>query len=59
MEVPKEAYDAIAREISSDESPVGIDAEKTHIMILYRLARLEERLGRLESLLGADHDEEE
>lgn len=51
MQIPRDAYEALEREIASDESPVGIDAKKTHILILHRLERLEERLGRLEERL--------
>ena len=51
MTIPKEDYDRIAREIGSDTSPVGIDAKKTHIMILHRLAEIEKRLARLEAKL--------
>lgn len=51
MEIPKEAYDAIASEIASDESPVGIDAKKTHVLILHRLRRIEDRLARIEAAL--------
>lgn len=45
----KEQYDAIAKEIHSDSSPVGIDAKKTHILILQKLMRIEERLSSLEN----------
>lgn len=38
--------------IASDESPVGIDAKKTHILIIEKLLRIEERLERLERLVG-------
>lgn len=52
MDVPAEAYEAIARAIASDDSPVGIDAEKTHVIILHRLALIEERLKRIEEALA-------
>ncbi len=42
-------YRRIAREISSDASPVGIDARKTHVMILYKLEEIERRLAALEA----------
>ncbi len=45
---PKD-YRRIAREISSEASPVGIDAEKTHVMILYKLEEIERRLAALEA----------
>jgi hypothetical protein len=48
MEIPADAYERIAAEITSDASPVGIDAKKTHIMILYKLTEIEKRLERLE-----------
>lgn len=51
MEVPKDIYDLIAGEIASAESPVGIDAKKTHVMILHRLQQIEERLIRIENAL--------
>lgn len=44
----KEQYEAIAKEIHSDTSPVGIDAKKTHILILQKLMKIEERLERIE-----------
>ncbi len=56
MEVPKERYDAIEAEIASDTSPVGIDAKKTHIVILHMLERIEARLTRLETLIQAESD---
>ena len=40
MEIPQETYRAIENEIASDSSPVGIDAKKTHIMILHQLRDL-------------------
>ncbi len=53
MEISRDAYEALEREIASEESPVGIDAKKTHILILHHLERLEERLARLEERLEA------
>ena len=44
----KETYDQIAEIIHSDESPVGIDAKKTHILILHKLGEIEKRLDALE-----------
>ncbi len=51
MEIPQEAYKAIENEISSDSSPVGIDAKKTHVLILHQLRVMEERLQRIEAAL--------
>lgn len=49
MDVPEERYDALLREIASDRSPVGIDAAKTHVMILHLLEDLGRRLERIEA----------
>ena len=51
MEIPKETYEAIENQIASDSSPVGIDAKKTHVMILHQLSRIEARLERIEASL--------
>lgn len=51
MDIPPEAYERIARAIESDESPVGIDAKKTHVLILHKLLELEARLERIETSL--------
>jgi len=37
LKVKKKLFDAIAEEIHSDKSPVGIDAKKTHVLILEKL----------------------
>ncbi|NBC16196.1 MAG: hypothetical protein GVY18_02645 [Bacteroidetes bacterium] len=58
MHVPQERYDAIAREIASDDSPVGIDAKKTHIVIIHLLEDLQRRLDRIEAHLGLTNDAE-
>ena len=49
LKVDQEIFDSIAKEIHSDSSPVGIDAKKTHILILEKLMQLEKRLDRIES----------
>ena len=51
MEIPQDAYQAIENEIASEESPVGIDAKKTHVMILHQLRLIEERLTKIEEAL--------
>ena len=51
MEIPQEAYQAIENEIASENSPVGIDAKKTHVMILHQLRQIEERLTKIEEAL--------
>jgi len=51
LKVNKELFKAIAEEIHSDKSPVGIDAKKTHVLILEKLIQLEKRLDRIEAKL--------
>ncbi|MFK7983204.1 MAG: hypothetical protein AB8G86_24705 [Saprospiraceae bacterium] len=51
LKIEKTAYEAIAEEIHSDKSPVGIDAKKTHVLILEKLIQLEKRLERIEAKL--------
>ncbi len=51
MHVPEARYAEIAREIASDDSPVGIDAKKTHILIIHLLERIERRLDAIEAEL--------
>jgi hypothetical protein len=58
MKVPDGVYDRLAREIESDESPVGIDAKKTHVIILHMLMEMERRLERIENALGLESGEE-
>lgn len=47
----QEQYNEIAKEIHSDSSPVGIDAKKTHILILQKLINIEARLDSIEKRL--------
>lgn len=54
LKVEKEIYNAIAKEIHSDNSPVGIDAKKTHILILEKLIQIEKRLERIETKLDKE-----
>ena len=51
LDVPPDIFVSIEREISSEASPVGIDAKKTHIMILHKLQEIHERLRRIEARL--------
>ncbi len=50
LDVAESDYRQIEELISSDESPVGIDAKKTHVLILDKLLKIEQRLERLERL---------
>lgn len=51
-------YQEIATLIHSDTSPVGIDAKKTHILILSTLQRIEARLERIEAKLDTQSADE-
>lgn len=53
MDVPQDRYDDIVREIHSENSPVGIDAEKTHVIIIHKLIEIERRLASLEAKAGS------
>ncbi|MBL4593568.1 MAG: hypothetical protein JKX68_07115 [Flavobacteriales bacterium] len=47
--IDETTYSEIAKVIHSDTSPVGIDAKKTHILILNALSQLNEKIDRLET----------
>jgi hypothetical protein len=53
LHVPEETYEQIEQTIESDDTPVGIDAKKAHVIILHKLIELEKRLDRLEEKLDA------
>jgi len=46
----------ILAKIESDESPVGIDAAKTHVLILQKLQNIEQRLEALETQLVEEEE---
>ena len=50
--IPNQDYREIEELIASDQSVVGIDAKKTHILILYKLMEIEKRLKLLERKIG-------
>lgn len=52
FEIEKEAYEEIAKLIHSESSPVGIDAKKTHILILKMLHDINKRLDKIEQTLS-------
>ena len=54
FEVEAAEYEEIAKVIGSDASPVGIDAKKTHIIILHKLDELNQRMIRIENMLMQD-----
>jgi len=53
IDLPPSTYAELEELIASAESPVGIDAKKTHIIILHKLVQIEERLARIETGMSA------
>ncbi len=56
MEIEKSEYDQIAELIHSDSSPVGIDAKKTHILILQLLHKINGKIDALAESVNAVKD---
>jgi hypothetical protein len=54
MEIDEKTYAEISEMIHSNDSPVGIDAKKTHIYIIFKLNQIEKKLAALEKRLGSD-----
>ena len=52
FEIDEKDYNEIAKVIHSDKSPVGIDAKKTHILILNKLQELCDRMDRIEKQIS-------
>lgn len=48
LNIAKQEFEEILEEIKDADSPVGIDAGKTHVLILQKLMRIERRLEALE-----------
>lgn len=49
MQIPAETVRRIEEEIGSETSPVGIDAMKTHVIIIHMLEDIQRRLERIEA----------
>ena len=49
MEITEEEFNDIEKLIDSKDSPVGIDAKKTHVIIIHKLREIEKRLEKLEN----------
>ena len=47
-------YGEIEELIASEDSPVGIDAKKTHVIIIHKLLQIEERLAKIEHLFAGE-----
>ena len=54
LDVPAKIYEEIGKEIANDKSAVGIDAKKTHIIIINKLLDIEKRLERLEAKINSE-----
>jgi tetrahydromethanopterin S-methyltransferase subunit B len=54
LSIPKKELEEIELAIQSEESVVGIDAKKTHVIIIHMLHQIQEKLndleGRIENL---------
>lgn len=49
VKIPADVYAAIESMIRSEQSPVGIDAKHTHVIIIHKLIEIEKRLTALEA----------
>lgn len=58
MSLSKADLDAIVEHISLPDSPVGIDAQYTHAIIITYLQQLAARLDRLEARLNQGESQE-
>jgi len=50
LDVEDDKKEEIGNAITSADSPVGIDAKKTHIIIISKLVEIEKRLDALEKM---------
>ena len=53
-QIPEAVYGEIEAMIHSDASPVGIDAKKTHVIIIHKLLQIEQRLEKLERMAAGE-----
>ena len=56
LQKTKEEYESLIEHLSSPNSPVGIDAQYTHAIIIEYLKQIDERLQRLEARLADEKD---
>ena len=54
LEVHETEARRIGEVIGDSDSPVGIDAKKTHVLILHKLHEIDRRLAALEDHLTSD-----
>lgn len=53
INISPEEFEEIESVISSDESVVGIDAKKTHIIIIHMLREVQQKLDQLEARIDS------
>ena len=53
LDISDEEYRSLAQHIESEQSVVGIDAKKTHILILHLLTKMQEKIDHLEQKMDA------
>ena len=51
LNIPEDQQIEIEKVIASDQSVVGIDAKKTHVLIIHMLNNIQKRLDTLEERL--------
>lgn len=49
---PRDEFNDLITQLSSPDSPVGIDAKYTHAVIIDYLRQISERLDRIEAAIG-------
>ncbi len=57
LNISEEEYQDILEQIKDDDSLVGIDAGKTHVLILQKLLQIERRLEALEMTFFEEEEE--
>ncbi len=50
--IPEEVYQKIEARIASSESVVGIDAKRTHIIIIHMLEEIQQKLDKLDQRIA-------
>ena len=55
LNIEQQDFDRIADLIHSDASPVGIDAKKTHIIIIHKLEEILKRLAAIEAGIASQN----
>lgn len=57
LNITEKQLKSILNQIKSDDSPVGIDAGKTHAIIIQKLLDIDERLQSLEEAINVNGKE--